>query len=53
VLSKKMTEAGGGDELLCRTSWQNGQELPSSAGELRAGLLTIVAAARRFSNSSE
>jgi hypothetical protein len=50
---KKMTTVDGGDEVLCRTSWQNGQEFPSSAGEPCAMLAAIVAGERRFSDSSE
>lgn len=52
VLRKKVTAVEGGDEVLCRTSWQKGHELPSSTGDPGAALLVIFADERRLSETS-
>ena len=43
VLSKNRRTVEGGGEVLWRTSWQNGQEFPSSGGDPCASWPAIVA----------
>jgi len=52
VLRKKTTAVDGGDDVLCRTSWQTGQALPSSTGEPSAELAVIAAGALWFAETS-